>query len=122
MFFIRLTAGCFVYLLLGISIAACGGLGIFLLASPNNSVAGVSINRTFAIVIGILLILFAVLIVIGLLCFRKRIKLAAIIVQTSARFVKENCTISFLPFALFLVLSAFLVLWIFEALGYYSMG
>lgn len=59
---------------------------------------------------------------IGLICYRKRIKLAAIIVQTSARFVKENCTISFLPFVLFLVLAAFLVLWIFEALGYYSMG
>lgn len=122
MFFIRFTASCFVYLLLGVAVAACIGLGIYLVVAPNSSVAGVSINKTFAIVIGALLILFGVLILIGLICYRKRIRLAAVIVQTSAKFVQSNCIISFLPFVLFFILAAFLVLWVFEALGYYSMG
>lgn len=90
--------------------------------SSNNTVAGVAINKVAAMILGGLLIAFGVLLAIGLLCYRKRIRLASIIVQASARFVKENCTISFLPFLLFLVLALFLALWICEALGIYSMG
>lgn len=122
MFFIRFTAGCFVYLLLALSILACIGLGAYLIAAPTDSVAGVAMNRVFAITFGALLILFGVLITIGVCCYRKRIRLASIIVQTSARFVKENCAISFLPLLLFVVLIAFIAVWILEALGYYSMG
>lgn len=88
MLFIRLTAGCFVYLLLFLSIAACIGLGIFLIVTPTDTAIGVGMNRVFSIVLGALLILFGVLIALGLICYRKRIRLASIIVQTSARFVK----------------------------------
>ncbi len=80
MLFIRLTAGCFVYLLIGLSILACIGLGIYLLAAPSDSLVGVAVDRVFAIVLGVLLIIFGILISIGLICYRKRIKLASIIV------------------------------------------
>lgn len=112
MVFMRFTAGCFVYILIALSILACIGLGIYLLAAPTDSVAGVAMNRVFAIVLGVLLIIFGILIGVGLCCYRKRIRLASIIVQASARFVKENCTISFLPIILFLILIAYLALWI----------
>ena len=75
-------------LLLALSILACIGLGVYLIAAPTDSVAGVAMNRVFAITFGALLILFGLLITIGVCCYRKRIKLASIIVQTSARFVK----------------------------------
>ena len=55
-------------------------------------------------------------------CFRKRIKLASIVVKVSAKFVNENCGILFLPLILFVIMVIFLVLWILEALGYYSLG
>lgn len=112
MIFMRLTAGCFVYLLLGLSIAACIGLGVYLIAAPTDSIAGVAMNRVFAITFGVLLIIFGLLIGVGLCCYRKRIRLASIIVQASARFVKENCSISFLPIVLFLILIGYLALWI----------
>lgn len=49
--------------------------------------------------------------------------MAGIIVQVSARFVKEHCSISFiLPFILFVMMLVFEAIWIIEALGYYSMG
>lgn len=88
MVFIRLTAGCFVYLLLALAIVACIGLGGYLIATPSDSVAGVAMNRVFAIVFGALLIAFGLLVLVGVCCYRKRIKLASIIVQSSARFVK----------------------------------
>ena len=69
-----------------------------------------------------LCIILAALIVIGFCCYHRKIKLAATIVKVSARFVKENCTISFLPLILFLVMIIFMTIWILEALGYYSMG
>ena len=122
MIFMRLTAGCFVYLLLAVSILACIGLGSYLIASPNAPIGGMAMNKVASYIVGALLIVFGVLIGIGLCCYRKRIKLASIIVQSSARFVKENCSISFLPIVLFLILLAYLVLWILQALGYYSMG
>lgn len=122
MIFMRLTARCFVYLLLAISILACIGLGAYLIASPNAPVGGVALNKVFSYVFGALLIAFGILIGVGLCCYRKRIKLASIIVQASARFVKENCSISFIPLVLFVILLIYLVLWILQALGYYSMG
>lgn len=112
MIFIRFTAACFVYLLLGLSIAACLALGIYLLVVPSSTYAGVSFNRAFVVIIAVLLIIFGVIMTIGFLCYRKKIRLASVIVQTSARFVKENCIISFLPFVLFLIMTVFLTVWI----------
>lgn len=59
-----------------------------MIAVPSDTYAGVSINRTFAIVLGAVLIAFGVLLAIGFICYGKRIRLASVIVQTSARFVK----------------------------------
>ena len=88
MLFIRLTAGFFVYLLIGLSTLACIGLGVYLIISPSDSVVGVAMDRVFSIIIGSVLILLGALIAIGLCCYRKRIRLASIIVEASARFVK----------------------------------
>jgi hypothetical protein len=88
MLIMRFTAGIFVYLLLVLTIAACLALGIYLIVIPNTTYAGIEINRVFVIIVGGLLILFGVLIAIGFICYGKRIKLAAVIVQTAARFVK----------------------------------
>jgi hypothetical protein len=88
MLFIRLTAGFFVYLLIILSTLACIGLGVYLIVSPSDSVVGVAMDRIFALIIGAVLILLGVLIAIGLCCYRKRIRLASIIVEASARFVK----------------------------------
>ena len=77
-------------MLLAVSIAACLALGIYLIVAPQSNIIGVNINinRTFSLVIGILLIIFAVFMLIGLICYRRRIRLASVIVQVSARFVK----------------------------------
>jgi uncharacterized membrane protein len=88
MLIMRFTAGCFVYLLLALTIVACLVLGIYLIAVPNTTYAGIPINRTFVVVVGALLIVFGIVIAVGFICFRKRIHLAAVIVQTAARFVK----------------------------------
>jgi hypothetical protein len=112
MLVLRFTAGIFVYLLLGLSIIGCLALGIYLICVPNDSYAGIPVNRIFVLIVGGLLIAFGVLLTIGLICFRKRIKLATIIVQVSARFVEENFKIIILPFILFFVMIAFLTIWI----------
>jgi hypothetical protein len=79
-------------------------------------------NRVLVLIIGVILIAFSLLLAIAFTCYAKRIKMAAIIVETSAKFVQENWFISLLPFVLFLIMLVFLTVWILEALGYYSMG
>jgi hypothetical protein len=80
MFVMRYTAGFLVYLLLGLSIAACLTLGIYLVCVPNDSYVGISVNRVLVMIIGIVLIVFSLLLAIIFSCYAKRIKLAAIIV------------------------------------------
>lgn len=122
MFIMRYTAGIFVYLLLAIVLVALIGLGIYLLVPQQPAVAGIEVNKVGAMIGGVIALILAFLIIIAFCCFRKRIKLAATIVKVSSRFVEENCCISILPLILFVVMVIFLVLWILEALGYYSMG
>jgi hypothetical protein len=88
MLILRFTGGIFVYLLLAITILGCLALGIYLICVPNDSYAGIPVNRVFVIVVGALLILFALIITIGFICYGKRIKLASIIVQIAAKFVE----------------------------------
>ena len=118
----RCLAGIFVYLLFIVAILALVLFGIFLLVPSESSKLGIQENRTGATVIGAICIGLGVLLLIAFCCLRKRIKLASIVVKVSARFVNENCGILFLPLILFIVMVIFLILWILEALGYYSLG
>lgn len=75
-----------------------------------------------SVVSGVFLINLGVIIVIGLICYRYRIKLICDIVKISALFIRQNPSISILPFLMFSLTVLYLVLAIFEALGYYSLG
>ena len=51
-----------------------------------------------------------------------RIALATSIVKVAAKFISEHCLIVMLPVFLFIVTLFFLVLWVLQALGFYSLG
>lgn len=112
MLIMRFTAGFFVYLLLAIVLVFLIGLGIYLVIPQQPAFAGVEVNKTGAIICGVVCLILAALIIIGFCCYHRRIKLAATIVKVSARFVKENCAISFLPLILFVVMVVFMAIWI----------
>lgn len=81
MLFIRCTGKCFIYILLFVAIAGCLALGIMLVTSPSiQFFENENMDKVFTIVLGALLILFGVVLIIGLICYRKRIRLASIIV------------------------------------------
>lgn len=122
MLIMRLLAGVFVYLLVFIAILGLILFGVFLIMPHESSNFIIKESRTAAIILGVISIVIGLLILIAFCCFRKRIKLASIVVKVSARFVNENCAILILPLILFVVMVVFVILWIFEALGYYSMG
>ena len=122
MVFIRCCAGCFIYILIFLTIGALVGFGIYLIITPTNPVAGTSAGTTGSIIVAVLCFLFAFLIILLLCCFRKRISLATSIVKVAANFVSSHCLIVMLPVFLFLVTLAFLVLWVLQALGFYSLG
>ncbi len=73
-------------------------------------------------IIGIICLALGVIIAIGAFCFRDKIQLASSIVKVSARFVNENCHVMLLQVGIFIVMIIFIVLWFFEALGFYSLG
>jgi choline transporter-like protein 2/4/5 len=122
MLIMRFTAGIFVYLLFAIAILGLLLFGIFLIAPSESNYLGIQENRTVSIIIGVVCVVLALLILLAFCCFRKRVKLAAIVVKLSARFVNENCLMLILPLILFVCMVVFLILWILEALGFYSMG
>ena len=98
-------------------------MGVYLLLPQNQgSIGGLTLDKTFLIVIGIISIILGVAILFIFICYRKRVALAATMTKVAARFVQENCLISLMPFALFGLMALFAVLCIFEGLGYYSMG
>jgi hypothetical protein len=72
--------------------------------------------------VGVACLVFGVIIAIMAFCFRDRIQLASSIVKVSTRFVNENCPVMLLQIGIFLVMCIFVVLWFFEAIGFYSMG
>lgn len=85
------------------------------------------LNTTFhttylSTIIGVACLVFGAIILIMALCFRDRIQLASSIVKVSTRFVNENCPVMLLQIAIFIVMCIFVVVWFFEALGFYSMG
>jgi hypothetical protein len=122
MVFIRLTAGCFIYLLIILSVGALIAFGAYLLLQPAGGIDSVALDPTTKIIVAVACFLVALLIIVMMFCFRKRIALASSIVKVSAKFVAGNCGIVLVPVVLFIVMVLFIALWILEALGYYSLG
>ena len=122
MVIMRFLAGIFVYLLFFLTVLCLVLFGIFLITPGSTDHIGIQHNRTASIVIGALCIAFGVLLLIAFCCFRKKIKLASVVVKVSAQFVAQNCGLLFLPLLLFVFMVIFIILWILEALGYYSLG
>ena len=122
MLLIRFCAGFFIYVLIGLALFALIGFGVYLLVAPTNPVTGSNTGTAGSIVAAVICFIFAVLIIVLVCCFRKRISLATSIVKVAANFVSSNCGIIFLPVILFIITIAFLVLWVFQALGFYSLG
>lgn len=126
MLFVRITANCFIYLLIISTVTVLLAFGVYLFMMPSLDQGTTSepliADNTTRILIAVGVIILAVLIVVMACCFRKRLALASSIVKVSANFVSSNCGIVFLPLLLFVVMVLFIALWILEALGYYSLG
>jgi hypothetical protein len=92
MLLMRLTAGVFIYLLLGITIVTLIVFGLYILVAPNsqNSALANSIGQyqIAAKIAGVVAIILGVVIAIMAFCFRSRLKLASSIVKVSSRFVQ----------------------------------
>jgi len=121
MLLVRLTAGCVIYLLILVTIGSLIALGVFLIMS-DTAAQYTTQNQTARILLAVGCFLIALLILIMVCCFRKKISLASSIIKVSSRFVTENCLIVVLPIILFVIMIFFLALWILEFLGYYSLG
>lgn len=124
MLFVRLTASCFIYLLIVVTVGVLIAFGVYLIlgnkVSPDSQPIFASDTTRILIAVGAFVL--ALLIIIMVCCFRKRLSLASSIVKVSANFVSSNCFIVFLPILLFFVMIIFIALWILEGLGYYSLG
>ena len=122
----RLTASFFIYLLFAISILSLIVLGMYLILSPANQYTSllnsVFHSNLFSNIVGVVCIVLGVIIGITVFCFRDRLQLASSIVKVSTRFVNENCPVMLLQIGIFVTMSIFVVVWFFEALGFYSMG
>ena len=116
---VRCCASCLVYGLIVIAILALVGAGVVLIAKiapsakTGDQVIVVQDNSTGRTVMAVLCFLAAVLVVIVVCCFRKRLSLAAKIIEVSAVFVAENCLIVLLPLVLFAFMAAYCVVWAF---------
>jgi hypothetical protein len=124
MLFVRLTASCFIYLLIVVTVGVLIAFGVYLIlgnkVSPDSQPIFASDTTRILIAVGAFVL--ALLIIIMVCCFRKRLSLASSIVKVSANFVSSNCFIVLLPILLFFVMIIFIALWILEGLGYYSLG
>ena len=124
MLFVRLTASCFIYLLIVATVGVLLAFGVYLIlgnkVSPDSQPIFASDTTRILVAVGVFLL--AILIIIMVCCFRKRLSLASSIVKVSANFVSSNCFIVLLPILLFFVMIIFISLWILEGLGYYSLG
>ena len=124
MLFVRLTASCFIYLLIIATVGVLIAFGVYLIlgtkVAPDSQPIFASDTTRILVAVGVFVL--ALLIIIMVCCFRKRLSLASSIVKVSANFVSSNCFIVILPILLFLVMILFIALWILEGLGYYSLG
>jgi len=122
----RLTASVFVYLLCGTSIISLVALGVYLILSPTNEYAtfmnSFFHNHVLSNIVGGVCLVLGVVIAVTVCCFRDRLELGSSIVKVSTRFVNENCPVMLVQVGIFVAMTMFVVLWFFEALGFYSMG
>ena len=112
---IRYTAGCFVYIVLGICVASLFGLGIYMWTQPvGGSVGAASAfqNATVRTIVSCGFFLLGAALVVFLCCFRSRISLASAIVKVSSTFVASNFFILLVPLLLFFVTLFYIALWI----------
>lgn len=117
MLLIRFIAGIFIYILIFLTIGALVGLGVYFLMGPVNSA-----GNTGSIILAVIFFVMAFLILLLVICFRHRISLATSIIKVASKFTTDNCLIVLLPVLLFVVMVVVLVLWVFQALGFYSLG
>lgn len=79
MLLIRFAAKIFIYMLIAFAIIALVGIGVYLFSTP-----GQNSGRT---AVGVLCFLFAGIIILAVICIRRKLSLAAIIVKVAAKFV-----------------------------------
>ena len=120
MLLIRCCAGIFIWTMMFLAIAGLVGLGVYLIISPSTATS--SAGSVGSIIGAVVCFLFAFLLLLLLCCFRRRIALATSIVKVAANFVSNNCGVVLLPIFLFVVTLLFIALWVFQALGFYSLG
>ena len=125
MVLIRLLASCFIYILIFALVTVLVVFGIYVWTQPVGGYIGSTAlfqNNVARAVVSIISFLLAFAIVLFVCCYRSRISLAAKITEVSAIFVAQKCLIILVPLIMFGVTLALLVLWIAEALGFYSLG
>lgn len=122
MLLIRFTAGFFIYVLVAVAVLSLLGLGLYLLVAPTSTATGSNTGAAGTIIGAVICFILAILIVVLVCCYRHRISLATSIVKVTANFVSSNCLLVLLPIVIFVITIAFLVLWVFQALGFYSLG
>lgn len=122
MLLIRFLASVFIYILVALAVLTLLALGIYMLAGPTYSATGTNEGSTGSIIAAIICFLLAILVVVLVVCNKRSITLATSIVKITAKFVSDHCCLVLLPIIIFVVTLAFLVLWVFQALGFYSLG
>ena len=125
MVLIRCFATCFIYILIFILVGVLIAFGIYVWTQPVGGFIGSTSlfkSNILRAIVSILSFLLAFAIVLFVCCYRSRISLAAKITEVAAVFVAKKCLIVLVPFLMFAVTLFFVVLWVLEALGYYSLG
>lgn len=121
MLFIRLTASCFIYLLIVLAFLVLVALGVYTLIAPL-AISNTNTSNVYKYIAAVVCFLLAILVVIIACCFKKQIDLASNVVKVSSRFVASHPYIILLPLILFIVMLAFISLWVLQAFGFYSLG
>jgi hypothetical protein len=93
-----------------------------MLCIPVASKIASNFSKLIGTTFSVFLITFGVVLIGGFIGNRNRIKLACTITKSSASFISDNRIIAVLPFILFVLTVGYLILGIFEALSFYSMG
>ncbi len=121
---VRFTGSIFVYILIVTSVVGLIGFGVFLLAIDTDSLPETirGHSKVFQIIVGVICILLGVAITIMFICYRRKIQLAATIVECSARFVGSHATLLLVALVLFVILIVWLIIWFLEAAALYSLG
>ena len=122
---IRCCAACFIYILIILFVGVLVAFGIYVWTQPVGGYIGSTALFQSAVVraiVSILCFILAFAIILFVCCYRSKISLAAKITEVSAIFVAKHCMIVLVPLIMFAITLAVVILWIAEALGFYSLG